>query len=172
MVYTCVGNKSQALLIEPFPVDNVLVHGGRFQLLFLSQVKDLKSPRLRLERDNLLVPVHDRTVGLDWAPDDIVVVLEFDDDYLRRGALVDLLANTDIVIRFQCLVQTLVIETANGDGTYTAVESYGRLLQKMLVTFLASPVLGRCEAHDDTSMPDWVNYVAVSRAQCSQCSGN
>jgi len=44
--------------------------------------------------------VHDGAIGLDWPPDDIEVVLEVDDDDLGRGALVSLLADTDIVIRF------------------------------------------------------------------------
>jgi len=42
--------------------------------------------------------VHDSTIGLDRAADDVVVVPEIDDDDLGRGTLVDLLANADIVI--------------------------------------------------------------------------
>lgn len=100
MVDTCIRDESQALFVEPLPVYNVLVHGGRLQLLFLSQIENLKGPRLGFERNDLLVPVHDGAIGLDWPPDDIEVVLEVDDDDLGRGALVSLLADTDIVIRF------------------------------------------------------------------------
>jgi uncharacterized protein with GYD domain len=44
--------------------------------------------------------VHNGTIGLDWPSDDIVSILEVDDDDLRRRVVIELLANTDVVVRF------------------------------------------------------------------------
>ena len=54
-----------------------------------------------LERNNLLRPVHNRTVGLDRSSDDIIVVLELDDNYF--GGFTLLFSYTDERVGFECL---------------------------------------------------------------------
>ena len=72
--------------------------------MFLCQVKDLQGPRLGFERNDLLVPVHDSAIGLDWPLGDLIVVLEVnDDDFGIARALGVLLSDTDIVVGFKRL---------------------------------------------------------------------
>jgi hypothetical protein len=59
---------------------------------------------LSLEGDNVLAPVHDRTVGIDRPPHDLIVVLQVNNDDLWLVVLIELLANTNIVIRFEGLL--------------------------------------------------------------------
>lgn len=65
-----------------------------------SEVEDLDGAALRLEGNNVLAPVHDGTVSVDGAPEDLIVVLKVDNDNLRLVVFVELLADTDIVIGF------------------------------------------------------------------------
>ena len=61
---------------------------------------------MRLQCNDLPIPVHDRTVSLDRPLDDIIVVLEVDDDNVGVGRVGRvLLSYTDIVIRFEGLTQ-------------------------------------------------------------------
>jgi len=52
----------------------------------LLEVEYLQGARLCLEGDDLACPVHNGTVCLDRATDDIIAILEVDDeDFWRRG---------------------------------------------------------------------------------------
>lgn len=99
-----LGDQTQGLVAEPLPVDNILVHYRGLQLLLGGEVEDLNCPALGLEGDNVLAPVHDRTVSIDRPPHDLIVVLQVNNDDLWLVVLVELLANTDIVIRFEGLL--------------------------------------------------------------------
>lgn len=57
----------------PFPVDNILTHCGRLQLDFLAEIKNLKCSLICLKGDDLALPVHDGTVGLDRPPCELIV---------------------------------------------------------------------------------------------------
>lgn len=85
MVNCCVCHQTQCCLAEPLPENNILVHCSRLQLLLLTKVKDLERPGLGLQRNNILGPVHDSTIGLDRSSNDIATVLEFDDYDFRGG---------------------------------------------------------------------------------------
>lgn len=103
MINGVFGDKAQTRLAVPFPEDDVLVHGGRLQLRLLRQVEDLQCPLLGLQRNDLLVVVHDGTVGLDGPPNDVVAILEVDyDDFGGRG-LVGLLPDADVRVGFKGL---------------------------------------------------------------------
>lgn len=106
MVHGGVGNQTQGLVTEPLPVDDILVHHRRLELLLCLQVEDLNCPALRLECDDVLAPVHDGAVSVDRPPHDIVVVLQVNNDDLRLVIFVELLANADIVIRFESLFES------------------------------------------------------------------
>ncbi len=93
-----VGDQAEAIGAEPLPEDNVLVHGGRLELLLLGQVEYLQGALLGLEGDDLARPVHDGAVGLDRAADDIVAVLEVDDEHLGRGIFGELLPDADVAV--------------------------------------------------------------------------
>lgn len=75
-------DKTNGRFADPLPELDILVHGAGLELLLLLKVEDLQGPGLGLESNDLLVPVHDGTVGLDGAAGDIVAVLELDDDNL------------------------------------------------------------------------------------------
>lgn len=106
MIDSSIGDQTKAVCTDPFPVDNILTHRCRLQFLLLAEVEDLECSRLRLQCNDLSVPVHDRTVSLDRPFDDIIVVLEVDDDNVRViGIGRVLLSYTDIVIRFEGLAQ-------------------------------------------------------------------
>ena len=58
------------------------------------------------ERNDLLIPMHDGAIGLDWSFDDLIVVLQVNENYFRIArALRVLLSHTDIVIGLKCLLQ-------------------------------------------------------------------
>lgn len=50
---------------------------------------------MRLECNDLLVPMHNGAVGLDWSTNDIVALFEFDDEDFRLRLLAELLTNAD-----------------------------------------------------------------------------
>lgn len=103
MIHGSVGNQTQRLFAEPFPIDNVLIHHCRLELLLGSKVEDLDCPALGLERDDVLAPVHDGAVGIDWSPHDLIVVLQVNNDDLGLFVFIELLANADVVVRFEGL---------------------------------------------------------------------
>ena len=109
MIYSSICNEAQCRFTEPLPEHNILIHRGRLQLGFLAQVEYLEGPGLCLERNNLLCPVHDSTIGFDWSPDDIVTVLKVDDYDFGRCCFVLLLADTNEGIGFECLRAQLVM---------------------------------------------------------------
>jgi len=98
MIDCCVGHQTKTCFAVPFPEDNIFVHGGRFELLFGTQVEDLNSSGLSLEGNDLLVPVHDGTICVDRSLDDFIVVFEINDDNLRFVFIVNFLSNANIVI--------------------------------------------------------------------------
>lgn len=98
-----VCDQAERAVGDPLPEDDVLVHGGRLQLLLVIQVEDLDCSRLGLECDDVEVPVHDGAVGLDWSSRHIVAVFEVDDDNFGGCSLVLLLSNADVVVGFECL---------------------------------------------------------------------
>lgn len=79
------------------------------KLEFLAEVEDLECSLICLEGDDLPLPVHDGTVGLDWPSCNLIVVLEIDNDDLRVGILGQLLADADIMIGLKGLVSGLAI---------------------------------------------------------------
>lgn len=91
-------HQAQALLIEPFPVHNILIHDRRLQLLLRRQVEDLDCAPLGLESNDVTVPVHDSTIRIDRALDDFIVVLQVNDDNLRLVLLGELLPDTHEVV--------------------------------------------------------------------------
>ena len=98
-----VGNHSDGGLANPLPEDYILAHGGRLELLLLLQVEDLEGTALSPEGNDLTRPVHDGTIGLDGAADDIVAVLEVDNYHFGGRGIALLLANTDKGVRLECL---------------------------------------------------------------------
>lgn len=100
MVNGCVGDQTQALLVEPLPVNNVLIHHCRLQFLLGREIEDLDCPALGLEGDDVLVPVHDRTVRVNWPAHNIIVVLQIDDNDLGLVLVIKLLPNANVVIGF------------------------------------------------------------------------
>lgn len=103
VIHGSVGNQTQRRLTVPLPIDNVLIHHRRFELLFRPKIEDLNCSALSLERDDVLAPVHDGTVGVDWSPHDLIVVLQVNNNNLRLIIFVELLANADVVVRFEGL---------------------------------------------------------------------
>src|SRR4051794_15036665 len=67
-----VCDESQRRLADPLPEDHILGHGCGLEFLLLFEIEDLKGARLGSQGDYLARPVHDGTVGLDRATDDIV----------------------------------------------------------------------------------------------------
>jgi hypothetical protein len=75
----------------------------------LAQVEYLEGPGLCLKRNDLLGPVHDGTISLNWSADDIVTVLKVDDYDFGRCCFVLLFTNTNEGIGFECLRTPLVM---------------------------------------------------------------
>lgn len=46
------------------------------------------------------MPVHNRTVGVDWAFDDLIIVFQVDDDDLRFIPFIELLPDANELIGF------------------------------------------------------------------------
>lgn len=99
MVNCNICHESEGILTYPRPEVYVFTHRAALQLRLRFKVKDLEGSALRLECNDLLVPVHNRAVSLDRSPDDIVAFFEFDDEDFRLCLLAELLTNTDERIR-------------------------------------------------------------------------
>ena len=99
----CFGDQTQGRLADPLPENDVLVQGGRLELLLLLEVENLEGSRLCAKSDDLLGPVHDGTVGLDGSPSDIVALLQVDNDDFGLGGLALLLSYADEVVGLECL---------------------------------------------------------------------
>lgn len=95
-----VSDQTQALFIEPLPVNDILIHHRRLQFRLGREIEDLNCSALSLEGNDVLVPVHDRTVRIDWPAHNIIVVLQIDDNDLWLVLVIELLPNADITIGF------------------------------------------------------------------------
>lgn len=91
-------DETQARLAEPLPVDNILIHDSRFQLLLCGKVEDLDGPSLRLESDDVFEPVHNSTVRGNWALDDFIIVFQVDDNDLGLIIFAEFLSDAHIVV--------------------------------------------------------------------------
>lgn len=89
-------DKTKLVLTDPLPELDILVHGTGLELLLLLEVEDLQCSRLSLESNNLSVPVHDGTVGLDRPTSHVVTILELNNNNLRLGSFVLLLSHTHV----------------------------------------------------------------------------
>lgn len=96
-------DETKLVLADPLPELNILVHGTRLELLLLLEIKDLQCPRLSLEGDDLSVPVHDGTVGLDRPASNIVTILELDNNNFGLGGLALLFSHADVRVGLECL---------------------------------------------------------------------
>ena len=103
MVHSCISNQTQRICTEPLPEKNIFIHCRGLKLGFLRQVKYLKRPLIRLEGDDLLVPVHNGTVSLNWPPNDLIIVLQVNDYNLGIGVLAGFLSNANEVVGLQSL---------------------------------------------------------------------
>jgi hypothetical protein len=88
-------DEAQSGLADPLPELNVLVHCARFEFLLLLEVKDLKSPRLSFQSNDLFIPVHDSTVGLDGPARYVVAIFQLDNDNLGLGGFILLFPNAN-----------------------------------------------------------------------------
>lgn len=95
-----VRHQPQTPLIVPLPEHHILRHDRGLELLLRREVEYLDRPRLRLEGDDVLVPVHDGTVRVDGALNDLIIVFQVNDDDLRLLIFVELLSNANVMIRF------------------------------------------------------------------------
>lgn len=100
MIHRCISNQTQRVCAEPFPEENVFIHCCRLELGFLGQVEYLERSLIRFEGNDLLIPVHDGTIGLDWSSNDLIVMFETDDDDFRVGIFAEFLANANEVVGF------------------------------------------------------------------------
>lgn len=98
VVNCSVRDEAQRVLADPLPEDHILVHGRRLQLLLVIEIEDLDCPRLSLQGDNVEVPVHNSTIGLDGPSRDIIAILQVDDDNFWGCGFVLLFAYADVVI--------------------------------------------------------------------------
>lgn len=100
MVNRRLSDQANACITVPLPEDDIFRHDRRLKLLLCLEVKDLDGLTLGFEGDNVLTPVHDGTIGINWSPDDLIVVFKIDYDNLRLIIIVDLLSYTDEIIGF------------------------------------------------------------------------
>jgi hypothetical protein len=95
VVDTASCDEAQGGLADPLPELDILVHCAGLELLLLLEVEDLKGPGLSLESNDLFVPVHDSTVGLDGPARYVVAILELNNDNFGLGGFVFLFPNAN-----------------------------------------------------------------------------
>lgn len=95
VVDTASCDEAQSGFADPLPELNILVHCAGLELLLLLEIEDLKGPGLGLESNDLLVPVHDSTVGLDRPACYVVAILELDNDNFGLSGFVLLFPNAN-----------------------------------------------------------------------------
>jgi hypothetical protein len=100
MIDSILSDNAQTPLAQPFPKGNILIHDGRLELLFRLEVKDLNRPSLGPQGDYVSGPVHNSTVRVDGALDDLIVIFEVDYDNLWFVFVVEFLPNANEMIGF------------------------------------------------------------------------
>jgi hypothetical protein len=103
VVNCSICHQAQRCLAEPLPENHVLVHCRRLQLCLGTEVEYLEGSGLCLERNNLLRPVHNGTIGFDGSPNDIVGLFKVDDNDFGLRGFIFLFSYTYEGIRFECL---------------------------------------------------------------------
>lgn len=98
MVDGVIRDETNARFTDPLPVYDILVHCSRLQLLLCRQIEGLNCSCLP-QGDDVSVPVHDGTVCIDGAANDLIVVLEINDDDLWLVRFIELLSDANEVIR-------------------------------------------------------------------------
>lgn len=98
VIHRILSYQPQAIWAVPFPVYDILQHCIRIDFDFLSKIEDLEGSLLGFESNDLLVPMHDGTVGLNRPLHDLIVVFEVDYDDLGVGAFRDSLADAYVVV--------------------------------------------------------------------------
>lgn len=128
------GDETEGGLANPLPELNILVHCARLELLLLLEVEDLERPRLGLEGNDLSVPVHDSTVGLDWPACHIVAILELDDNDLRLGRLALLLSDAYVRVGLECLgkVSSMILRKVGDENAMGRWRARTQELKPML----------------------------------------
>ena len=96
----------------------------------------MQRPGLGLECNDLLMPVHDGTIGLNGPSDDIVAVVELDDDYFGLRGFINFLTDTEKLVGLERLMKKRrqLISNCNGlaSETYAAIETYRCRLKKKI----------------------------------------
>lgn len=100
MVDRGLRHQTQALFAKPLPIDDILIHNSRLELLLCGQIENLNRPALGFQGDDVPGPVHDSTVRVDRPFGDFIIVLQVDNNHLRFIIFAELLTDTDEVIRF------------------------------------------------------------------------
>jgi len=104
VVYSRIGYKTNGGLADPLPKGDILIHLGGLELRLCTEIKDLESSLGGAQGNYLTGPMHDGAISLDWTSRHVVAIFEGDDDNLRLGGLTSLLANTEVVVRFEGLM--------------------------------------------------------------------
>ena len=88
----------------------------RLNLRSSTQVEDLQCPSLSLKGNNVLMPVHDGTIGLDWSSYNLILVLEVDDEDLWGSIWIvaRFLSYTNVVVGFKSLVWISIYDSRVG----------------------------------------------------------
>ena len=104
MVDSLLADQGKRGLANPPPEDNILLMAVCLQTLFCLEVEELQRLALRLQSNNRLSQVHNRTVCADRSANDIVCVLQIDDDGLGGGVgiVVDL-AHANVLVGLESL---------------------------------------------------------------------
>jgi hypothetical protein len=100
MIHRCISDQTQRVCAKPFPEENIFIHCRRLELGFLGQVKYLERSLIRFEGNDLLVPVHDGTIGLDRSSNDLIVMFKVDNNDFRVSIFAEFLANANEVVGF------------------------------------------------------------------------
>ena len=102
VINASVSNKAKRCFTEPLSAHHIFLHRRALDLALLRQIKDLQRLPTCFQSDHLLGPMHDGTIRLNRASNDILSVLEVDDDDLGRGIVIYFLPHADVVVGFEC----------------------------------------------------------------------
>ena len=78
----------------------------------------MELPLASLERDNLLVPVHDGMIGFDVPSVDFVAIFEINDEAFGLSIFTKLLSYADKAIGFESLSTSVTVRSHEGTITY------------------------------------------------------
>jgi hypothetical protein len=140
VVHSLRADQRKRSLADPPPENNVLLMAVCLQTLFCLKVEQLQRSSLRLQSNNRLSQVHNRTVCADRSANDIVCVLQVDDDGLGGGVGIVDLAHANVLVGLESLERGSAVDSVVQIRSIWCLHSFAMILMLAVVHVSSLPL--------------------------------